>query len=96
MPQRRLPWAALCVVLLAGASARGAPAEPAVAGSWVGSWMSSQQIPEPANALPQEDPDRLLPAFDCGDHLHPSPAGYRAMAAAIPLRLCAGRSRGRR
>jgi lysophospholipase L1-like esterase len=32
-------------------------------------------------------PDRLLPAFDCGDHLHPSPAGYRAMGNAIPLDL---------
>jgi peptidoglycan/xylan/chitin deacetylase (PgdA/CDA1 family) len=34
-----------------------------------------------------EHPDRLLPAFDCGDHLHPSPAGYAAMAEAIPLSL---------
>jgi lysophospholipase L1-like esterase len=34
-------------------------------------------------------PDRLLPAFDCGDHLHPSPAGYKAMAEAIPLSLFA-------
>lgn len=32
-------------------------------------------------------PDRLLPVYDSGDHLHPSPAGYRAMAAAIPLAL---------
>jgi lysophospholipase L1-like esterase len=32
-------------------------------------------------------PDRLLPAFDCGDHLHPSPAGYRAMGEAIQLSL---------
>lgn len=32
-------------------------------------------------------PDRLLPAYDCGDHLHPSPAGYRAMAEAVPLAL---------
>lgn len=32
-------------------------------------------------------PERLLPAYDCGDHLHPSPAGYRAMADAIPLSL---------
>lgn len=30
-------------------------------------------------------PRQLLPAYDSGDHLHPSPAGYRAMAAAIPL-----------
>ncbi len=28
-------------------------------------------------------PERLLPAFDSGDHLHPSPAGYRAMADAV-------------
>lgn len=32
-------------------------------------------------------PDRLRPAYDCGDHLHPSPAGYAAMANAIPLAL---------
>lgn len=34
------------------------------------------------------DPQRsevLLPADDSGDHLHPSPAGYRAMAEAVPL-----------
>ncbi|PYY14606.1 MAG: GDSL family lipase [Acidobacteria bacterium] len=34
-----------------------------------------------------EHPDRLLPAFDSGDHLHPSPAGYRAMADAVPVSL---------
>ncbi len=34
-------------------------------------------------------PDQLLPAFDCGDHLHPSPAGYKAMAETIPLSLFA-------
>ena len=32
-------------------------------------------------------PDRLQPGYDSGDHLHPSPAGYRAMANAIPLSL---------
>lgn len=32
-------------------------------------------------------PDRLRPSLDCGDHLHPSPAGYRAMADAVPLAL---------
>ena len=30
-------------------------------------------------------PDRMLPAYDSGDHLHPSPAGYKVMADAIPL-----------
>ena len=32
-------------------------------------------------------PDHLAPAYDTGDHLHLSPAGYRALAAAIPLSL---------
>jgi lysophospholipase L1-like esterase len=30
-------------------------------------------------------PDRLLPAYDSGDHIHPSPAGYRAIGGAIDL-----------
>ncbi len=34
-----------------------------------------------------EHSDHLLPAYDCGDHLHPSPAGYEAMGDAIPLSL---------
>lgn len=34
-------------------------------------------------------PDRLKPEYDSGDLLHPSPAGYRAMAAAIPLSILA-------
>ena len=38
-----------------------------------------------------EHPERLRPAYDSGDHLHPSPAGYRAMAAAIPLQFFRGR-----
>jgi lysophospholipase L1-like esterase len=36
-----------------------------------------------------QQPERLLPAYDCGDHLHPSPAGYRAMGDAVPLSLFA-------
>jgi len=36
-----------------------------------------------------QHPDQLLPAYDCGDHLHPSPAGYRAMGESIPLGLFA-------
>ncbi len=34
-----------------------------------------------------QHPERLLPAFDSGDHLHPSPAGYAAMAQSVPLSL---------
>ena len=34
-----------------------------------------------------QNPDRLLPAFDSGDHLHPSVAGYAAMGEAVRLSL---------
>jgi lysophospholipase L1-like esterase len=30
-------------------------------------------------------PERFLPAYDSGDHLHPGDAGYQAMAAAVDL-----------
>ncbi|MFI7639042.1 SGNH/GDSL hydrolase family protein [Nonomuraea sp. NPDC049400] len=33
------------------------------------------------------DPRRLVAAFDVGDHLHLSPAGYKALADAVPARL---------
>jgi lysophospholipase L1-like esterase len=36
-----------------------------------------------------DHPERLLPRFDSGDHLHPSPSGYQAMGTAIPLTLFA-------
>ncbi|MEV5592727.1 SGNH/GDSL hydrolase family protein [Streptomyces sp. NPDC052496] len=36
------------------------------------------------------DPLRLRPAYDSGDHLHPSDAGYRAMAGAVDLRQLTG------
>jgi lysophospholipase L1-like esterase len=36
-----------------------------------------------------EHPERLLAAFDSGDHLHPTPAGYVAMAQGVPLSLFA-------
>ncbi|AZM54434.1 G-D-S-L family lipolytic protein [Streptomyces sp. WAC 01529] len=31
------------------------------------------------------DPERIAPAYDSGDHLHPNDAGYRAMARAVEL-----------
>ena len=36
-----------------------------------------------------DHPDQFLPAFDSGDHLHPSPAGYAAMANGVPISLLA-------
>lgn len=36
------------------------------------------------------DPDQLKPEFDSGDHLHPSAAGYAAMADAVDLALLSG------
>jgi len=32
-------------------------------------------------------PDTYLPAYDCGDHLHPGDAGYKAMGDAVDLKL---------
>jgi hypothetical protein len=42
-------------------------------------------VPDAATRDPA-DPERLRPAFDSGDHLHPNDAGDKAMAAVVPLR----------
>ncbi|HKF50361.1 MAG TPA: SGNH/GDSL hydrolase family protein [Terracidiphilus sp.] len=42
-----------------------------------------------ASVRDPQHPDRILPAYDCGDHLHPGPAGYKAMGDSIPLTLFA-------
>ena len=63
----------------------------------VNDWIRSQKISDgvvdfDAALRDPADPSRLLPRFDSGDHAHPSTAGYRAMAAAVPLkRLGAGK-----
>lgn len=36
-----------------------------------------------------KQPNRLLPEYDSGDHLHPSPAGFRRMSDEIPLKSLA-------
>ena len=38
-------------------------------------------------------PSRLRAVFDSGDHIHPNPAGYKAMADAIPLFLLKGKQK---
>jgi lysophospholipase L1-like esterase len=40
-----------------------------------------------------EHPERLLPAYDSGDQLHPSPAGYKAMGEAVPIEALVGARR---
>jgi lysophospholipase L1-like esterase len=37
-----------------------------------------------------EQPDRLRPQWDSGDHIHPNDAGNQAMANAVPLNLMLG------
>lgn len=43
-------------------------------------------VEDPANS------GHVLPAIDCGDHLHPNDAGYLAMAKAVDLNLLVGKS----
>lgn len=76
-----------------GANFPAAPSEEArIKRHAVGKWIRTsgafdavvdfeKVMRDPAN------PDRLLPAYDSGDHLHPNDVGYKAMAAAIDLRL---------
>jgi lysophospholipase L1-like esterase len=40
-------------------------------------------------------PDRLAPAFDTGDGLHPNPASFARMAAAVPIGALKGAVAGR-
>ena len=40
-------------------------------------------------------PERLRAEFDSGDHIHPSDAGYAAMARAVPLDAVLTAARGR-
>jgi lysophospholipase L1-like esterase len=42
-------------------------------------------IEDPAN------PGHVLPAYDCGDHLHPNDNGYQAMAKAVDLKVLLGK-----
>jgi lysophospholipase L1-like esterase len=37
--------------------------------------------------LDPNDPDRIYPPFNCGDGIHPSPAGYYQMGKAVDLNL---------
>jgi len=43
--------------------------------------------------LDPRHPRRLLPGYDSGDHLHPGPAGYDAIAGSVDLAALAGAGR---
>lgn len=58
----------------------------------INSWVRSAGAFDAVIDLDREmrdpaQPSRLLPPWDCGDHLHPSDAGYRRMGDGIDLAL---------
>jgi lysophospholipase L1-like esterase len=70
-----------------GYGAMGEPTRVAV-----NQWIRHQQVADGVIDFDRavrdpDDPSRIRPAYDGGDHLHFSPAGYQAMAAAVPLSL---------
>ncbi|MET0190300.1 MAG: GDSL-type esterase/lipase family protein [Pseudonocardia sediminis] len=77
-------------------SVRGTPQGAAVrdeVNDWVrtrGATRADGVVDFAAALADPADPRRLRPAFDSGDGLHPSPAGYRALADAIPVQALSG------
>jgi lysophospholipase L1-like esterase len=56
--------------------------------SWILTSGAFDGVIDFANMLADPaDPQRLDPAYDSGDHLHPNDAGYKAMADAISLTM---------
>lgn len=82
-----------CTILPDGASAYYHPdsmneADRQAVNSWIRTSGRFDYVVDFDKAL--RDPDhaeRLLPGYDSGDGLHPSPAGFKVMAEAIPLAL---------
>jgi hypothetical protein len=57
------------------------PSAPGTAGVY-------SRVPLAAQTAPSlQDPTRIRPDYDVGDHLHLNPAGYGAIAAAVGLSL---------
>lgn len=60
----------------------------------VNAWIRSQHLSNgivdfDAAVRDPSDPLRIRPGYGAGDHIHMTPAGYKAMAAAVPLRRLA-------
>jgi lysophospholipase L1-like esterase len=66
----------------------GAEAERESVNRWIRTSHAFDGVIDFARALADPGhPLRMPPALDSGDHLHPNGAGYRAMAAAVNLRM---------
>jgi lysophospholipase L1-like esterase len=68
------------------ATARSTSKARRAVNAWIRTSGRFDAVIDVAVADPDE-PTRLLPAYDSGDQLHPSVAGYQAMAEAIDLSL---------
>lgn len=54
--------------------------------AWIRNGGEYDTVADMAHALTDPSrPGHLHPGYDSGDHLHPNPAGYRAMAGAVDL-----------
>lgn len=88
------PNSALPNGIPAGTSMHG-NAENAAKRAEVNDWIRNSGVPDgvvdfQACLEDPSNPGHMLPAFDSGDHLHPSPAGYAAMAECVDLSLLRG------
>ncbi len=68
-----------------------ADADRQAVNAWIrGSGVFDQVIDFDRVTRDPQHPERLLPAYDSGDQLHPSPAGYRTMGEAAPIEALIG------
>jgi lysophospholipase L1-like esterase len=71
-----------------GHYSRAAERQRSIVNAWIRtSGQFDAVIDFDAATRDRTDPERFLPRYDSGDHLHPSDAGYRAMADAVNLAI---------
>jgi lysophospholipase L1-like esterase len=58
--------------------------------AWIRGLPAAERVDFDRSLRDPEDPLRLRPAYDSGDHLHPNAAGYAAMARAVRLERLLG------